>query len=328
MEYRDLGRTGVRVSALGFGCGSIGGLMVRGAGDEQRRAVERAIEAGITYFDTAASYGDGRSEETIGPLLREVGADVYLGTKFRLDPEDVADAPAQIRRHLEESLRRLGTERVDLFQLHNRIGVDVSGNQGALSVEDVVGPVADGLAAVRDAGLTRFIGITGLGETAAVTRVVESGRFDTVQCYVNALNPSAGWPVERAGSQNFDGLLSTAAAAGLGTIAIRVLAAGALTGTPPEARHQNAGDPGSALVSGGTYRSDLERARALRALSDELGVESPAALSYRLVLSLPGLSTALVGASDLSQLEDVLRWAEHGPLSPDAVQRVVGLAAG
>ena len=66
MEYRTLGRTGLRVSALGFGCGSIGGLMVRGQEDEQRRTFERALEAGITYFDTAPSYGDGRSEETLG----------------------------------------------------------------------------------------------------------------------------------------------------------------------------------------------------------------------------------------------------------------------
>ena len=63
MEYRVLGRTGLRVSVLGFGCGGIGGLLVRGDENEQRRTVERALEAGVTYFDTAQAYGDGRSEE-------------------------------------------------------------------------------------------------------------------------------------------------------------------------------------------------------------------------------------------------------------------------
>ena len=83
MQYRTMGRNGPRVSVLGFGCGAIGGLLTKGDQAEQRRTVARALEAGITYFDTAAAYGNGRSEETIGPLLRELKADVVLGTKFR-----------------------------------------------------------------------------------------------------------------------------------------------------------------------------------------------------------------------------------------------------
>ena len=76
MEQRDLGHTGLRVSALGFGCGSIGGLMVRGDPADQRRAVARALDAGITYFDTAAQYGDAidrvymRADSLVGTLLQ------------------------------------------------------------------------------------------------------------------------------------------------------------------------------------------------------------------------------------------------------------------
>ncbi len=66
MEYRVLGRTGIRVSEIGFGCGNVGGLMVRGSHDEQVEAVSRALELGIDYFDTAPSYGDGRSETNLG----------------------------------------------------------------------------------------------------------------------------------------------------------------------------------------------------------------------------------------------------------------------
>ena len=76
MEYRVLGRTGLRVSVLGFGCGAIGGLLVKGAEDEQRRTVTRALEAGITYFDTAQAYGNGRSEEAIGGHLRALKPDL------------------------------------------------------------------------------------------------------------------------------------------------------------------------------------------------------------------------------------------------------------
>ena len=325
MEYRVLGRTGLRVSVLGFGCGGIGGLLVRGAEDEQRRTVERALEAGITYFDTAQAYGEGRSEEAIGGHLRAVRATPVLGTKFRLDRAQLGDAAGEIRRQLEGSLKRLGMERVDLFQLHNRIGRDVVASPDLLTPEEVAGPVADGLDAARAAGLTRFIGITGMGDTDAVHEVVASGRYDTVQCYTNALNPSSAWPVQRPGSQDFSGLIGKAADAGMGTIAIRVLAAGALA--IQEERHANAGDPGSAMIPGAEYSSDLARARALQDVARELGMEGPAELSYRLVISHPGLSTALVGASDLSQFEDALRRVERGPLEPAVVERIVALAA-
>jgi len=323
MEYRVLGRTGLRVSALGFGCGSIGGLLVRGEVSEQRRAVERALAAGINYFDTAVAYGDGRSEEVLGGLLRDLGAEPYVGTKFRVEPDAPTSIPDQIRQSLEGSLARLGMASVDLFQLHNRIGMDPSGAREALPVEMVLGPVAEGLAKVREAGLARYVGITGMGDAAAVQQVVTSGAFDTVQCYVNALNPSAGWPVERAGAQNFDGLIGAARAADVGVVAIRVLAAGALA--LQEQRHANAGDPGAPLVAGSGYADDLGRARDLEALARELGMEGAAELSYRLVLSHPGVSTALVGASDVPQLEDALRRAERGPLDAAMVERIVAL---
>jgi L-galactose dehydrogenase/L-glyceraldehyde 3-phosphate reductase len=324
MEYRALGRTGLRVSVLGFGCGGIGGLLVRGNEDEQRRTVERALDAGITYFDTAPAYGDGRSEEAIGGHLRALNATPVLGTKFRLEREQLSDAAAEIRRQLEASLRRLGMERVDLFQLHNRIGRDVSGSPDLLTPEEVVGPVADGLEQAKAAGLTGFVGITGMGDTDAIHQVILSGRYDTVQCYTNALNPSSGWPVQRTGSQNFAGLIGKAAEAGMGTIAIRVLAAGALA--IQDERHENAGDPGGAMVPGAEYGSDLARAKSLQSIATELGLEGPAELSYRLVISHPGLSTALVGASDLSQFEDALRRVERGPLAPEVVARIVALA--
>ena len=326
MEYRSLGRTGLRVSALGFGCGAIGGLLVKGGADDQRRAVERALEAGINHFDTAVAYGDGKSEEALGAVLRDLRAEPYVSTKFRVDLNDSASIPDQIRRSLEGSLRRLGMERVDLLQLHNRIGSDPSGTREALPVDIVLGPVAEGLAAVRDAGLTGFVGITAMGDTAALHEVIASGAYDTIQSYVNALNPSAAWPVERTGAHNFDGLIDTAAKNNVGVIAIRVLAAGALA--LQEQRHPNAGDPGAPLVSGSGYGDDLTRARDLDALARELGMEGAAELSYRLVLSHRGVSTALVGASDLSQLEDALRRVERGPLEPAVVERVVALAAG
>ena len=264
MERRALGRTGLEVSALGFGCGAVGGLMVRGDPGAQRRAVERALEAGVRYFDTAPGYGDGRSEENLGRVLREIGAaavaerGVVVGTKLRLDPAvaagDGAGVERAVRESLAASLRRLGRERVDLLQLHNRIvegAVAQRGEGGAVTAGQVLGPVADALRAVQAEGLAGQVGITATGEPAAVRRVLEAGFPATAQVYFNALNPSAGWGgVGGGGGQDFEGLIDVAAGQGVGVIVIRPLAAGAVAGEAT--RHANAGNPG-----GGSRRGAL-----------------------------------------------------------------------
>ena len=84
MKYRPFGSTGLNVSEIGFGCGNVGGLMIRGEHGDQVRAVARAMELGINFFDTAPSYGDGQSETNLGRVLKELSADVYVGTKFRI----------------------------------------------------------------------------------------------------------------------------------------------------------------------------------------------------------------------------------------------------
>ena len=82
MEQRPLGKTGLRVSVLGYGCGAIGGLMVKGTATEQDRAIGRAIDQGITYFDTASAYGDGVSESNLGRALKALGAKVIVAPRF------------------------------------------------------------------------------------------------------------------------------------------------------------------------------------------------------------------------------------------------------
>ena len=89
MEYRTLGKAGFEVSALGFGCGNVGGLLVKGERKEMVDTVARAIELGITYFDTAPLYGNGTSEINLGIALKEIGADVRIGTKVGLSVFDM-----------------------------------------------------------------------------------------------------------------------------------------------------------------------------------------------------------------------------------------------
>src|SRR5579859_700127 len=323
MEQRPLGKTGLTVSALGFGCGAVGGLMVGGDPAEQRQAVSRALDAGIAYFDTAASYGDGLSEEHLGAVMRDLGAwsKVVVGTKFRLRPEDLANPAAAVRASLEASLKRLGRDNVDVLHLHNPIALIA--RAGSLEMGTVVHEVAGALQAVIAAGLVGHAGFTGLGETAALREVVLAEPYETVQTYFNALNPSAGFTGHAGGQQDFEGLIDSAARAGRGVIVIRVLAAGAAAATPTRAR--NAGDPGSNLLGGGSYASDLGRAAGLSTLAAELGLEGPVELAIRFGLSKPGVSTVLVGYSSLAQLEEAIRYAERGPLTPDAIQRVLSI---
>src|SRR5690242_2852352 len=124
MEKQTLGRTGVDLSVLGFGCGAVGGLMVRGTAADQQRAVSRALELGITFFDTAPAYGDGASETNLGhalTALRLRSDELFLSTKFTITPSDYGRISEAVTASLEASLRRLGREQVDLLQLHNRI---------------------------------------------------------------------------------------------------------------------------------------------------------------------------------------------------------------
>jgi L-galactose dehydrogenase/L-glyceraldehyde 3-phosphate reductase len=331
MELRPLGKTGLTVSALGFGCGAIGGLMVKGDPDEQERAVARAIEAGIRYFDTAPSYGDGRSEEHLGRVLRALGParteGIVVGTKLRVEASvaagPAAGVAAAMRESVEQSLRRLQRERVHLMQLHNQIASHADPGGRGLTPEQVTGPVADGLRAVRDAGLIEHIGFTATGDPAAVRRVVESGAVESGQFYFNALNPTAGYAgAAEAGRVDFGGVIDVAAARQVGVIVIRSLAAGAVTAS--DVRHVNAGGTGG--VVGERYEDDVRKAQALSALAADMGLDGPVELAMRFAIGKPGVSTVIVGFSSEAQLEDALRWAERGALPADATQQVLALS--
>ena len=193
MEMRTLGRTGVKVSVLGFGCGAVGGMMVKGSLADQERAVARALEAGITFFDTAPMYGNGASETNLGRVLARLKPEIFLATKVTVLPEDKGDIAGAVARSLEASLKRLGRESVDLLQLHNRI--DSAGTDRPLTAETVIQEVAPAMENLKRQGKIRFAGITALGETALLHRVVDSKAFDTAQICFNLLNPSAAGPV-------------------------------------------------------------------------------------------------------------------------------------
>ncbi|HTE85191.1 MAG TPA: aldo/keto reductase [Dehalococcoidia bacterium] len=326
MEYRDLGKTGLKVSALGFGCGSVGGLMVRGEAADQKAAVARALDAGITYFDTAAQYGDGLSEQNLGRVLGELGAwnRVVVGTKAGLRVADRPDLAGALERSLQASLRRLGRDSVDLLQLHSVTFVDGADPGRGLNLSDVLGGVTDGMRQVVQKGLTRHVGFSGLGDAAASHEILAGGSVETMQAYFNVLNPSAGFAGISGDAQDFDGIIDDAAARGVGVIAIRVLAAGAVTGSSKRA--PNAGGTGGTLVRGGEFDLDLKRSAALPGLSKELGCEDTVELAFRFALAKRGIATVLLGFSNQGQLDSALCWAERGPLAAAGVRRIVEAA--
>ncbi len=194
MEKRTFGRSGMRLSILGFGCGAVGGLMVRGDPADQERTVARALEAGVNYFDTAVQYGNGESEKNLGRILKKLKpADAIVGTKVRLPPSDFGRIGEAVAESLSASLQRLGLERVDIFHLHNAI--TTAGGDESLSVGQVLDEVVPAFERLRRQGKVRFLGITAVGDTAALHEVIDARAFDSAQVSYNMLNPSAAMPL-------------------------------------------------------------------------------------------------------------------------------------
>lgn len=322
MKYSVLGRTGLKVSELGFGCGSVGGLLVRGEYPTMRRAVARALELGITYFDTASLYGDGQSEVNLGAVLRELGADPIVGTKVRLEPPDLDRVEAAITESIEASLRRLGRERVDLIQLHNPL-LPRSGPDWAGVTLHHFPAVLRTFEALERQGKVRFWGITGLGETEMLHQAVTAYGFHTVQVVFNLLNPSAGKHVPAGFPyQDYRQLIDRAASRQMGVIAIRVLAGGALSGTPD--RHPVAARSVAPIATERDYAADVAAARRLAFLVEDGTVGSLVEAAIRFALSKPEVSTAMLGISSLEQLEHAVACASHGPLPAEALRRLQG----
>jgi aryl-alcohol dehydrogenase-like predicted oxidoreductase len=316
MEYRTLGRTGLKVSALAFGCGDVGGLMVRGTPAERERGVARALEHGINYLDTAPAYGSGESEKNLGQVLRVLKPAVIVGSKWRLAAPDLADVAGAVARSVETSLARLGLERLDLLHLHNLIGR--VGDERPLGVARVLDAVVPAVRRLQELGKVRFFGITASGETGALHRALSSGAIDTAQVVYNLLNPTGAYEVP-AGfpAQDYDRLLLLAREHGVGTIGIRAVAGGALSGQV--ARHPTAIPSVSPIASGPDYATDVARSRALEPLVAQGHAGSLIEAALRFTITGDAMSTVQIGCSDLAQLDFAAAAINKGPLPPAAL---------
>jgi aryl-alcohol dehydrogenase-like predicted oxidoreductase len=301
MEKRTLGRTGIEVSVL-----SLGGLFVSGidgtAREEAYRAVRRALELGINYVDTAPRYGD--SEEVLGEALKGVSQPYHLSTKVggRPQPFDPQDKDG-LRQSVGESLSLLGCDAVDMVLVHEP---DRPGEfDWWTDIVNVEGPVLDVLDELKAEGKIRF---TGLGGTTAyeLQHLVASGKFDVVLSATNysALFREAQVVIEEAKRQN------------TGVILGSPLQQGAL------ARRFD-----DEIEHGAHWLNPFRRAqfKAFYAFLDEIDMPIHE-LGLRFAISNPDVSTVLVGARSVAEVESSVEAAEKGALPADVLGRLQEIA--
>ena len=327
MQYRPLGRTGIQVSEIGFGCGPGAGLMVYGTPEEQAAAVRHAYDAGITYFDTAPIYGDYVSEENLGRALKRAGIRPHIATKVALELADLDDIPRAVRQSVEGSLRRLGVDTVTSVQLHNRVGAQRAarpdiGVGAQLTPRDVLDPVLETLQQLRTEGKTQALGCCAWGgEYASIARVLESGAFDTVLVGYSILNPTSGRkPPAGFEGRDFGNIMQVAADHGTSAVVIRVLEGGALTGALQP-------HPASGLARQANRNSEFarnaSRAQALKFLAREGQTMTQAAIRY--ALGDPRVNVVLVGFSTRDQIDEVAAASNGVRLTEEDLARIEDL---
>lgn len=306
MQPRPLGRTGLRVSEIGFGAWGIGGTLWIGArDDESLRALHRAVDLGVNLIDTALVYGLGRSEELVGKLVRERSETLYVATKVPPRnqlwpaasgvPVSQVFPAAHVQASAEKSLRNLGLPVIDLLQLHVwRDEYLDEGDDWRRVLEDL-----------KTSGKVRFLGVSiNDHDPGTALRAVRSGLFDAVQVIYNIFDQSPQAELFPLCQQH-----------GVGVLARVPLDEGGLTGTITPDTTFPAGDFRNLYFAGDRLREVYERAQALTAL---LGGEATtlAELALRFCLAHDAVSTVIPGMRRLTTVEANAAVSDGRRLSP------------
>jgi len=222
---RVLGKTGVRVSIVAFGSGSR--FLMYKDEDKALEAVNRALDLGINYMDTAYGYGDGKSEERIGKVMKTRRKGVFVATKINKRSGDEA------MRVLEGSLKRLQVDQIDLIHVHSLT------DEADLAAVEAKGGVLETLLKLRDQKVTRFIGITSHTNPVVLAQALERHDFDCTQMALNAAmvgmkNGADGMVINEAMKPSFQTIaLPVANRKKMGVIAMKVFAQEGLLGQAP-----------------------------------------------------------------------------------------------
>jgi aryl-alcohol dehydrogenase-like predicted oxidoreductase len=249
-------------------------------------------------------------------------SNAFVGTKVRLPASEFGRIAEAVTESLDGSLARLQMDHVDIFHLHNAITVNGGGD--TLSATQVLNEVVPAFEILRKAGKTRFLGITAVGETAALLRVVDAEKFDSAQVSYNMLNPSAGEALpEGYPAQDYGRIFDHTQKARVGVVGIRVIAGGALSGS--DHRHPIASPPPEPIGTASNYAADVTRARQLMPLVTEGYAASLPEAATRFAITHPAMGTILVGMATVDEFEGALAAVQKGPLPAAALTRLAEL---
>ena len=320
MKNIKLGRTDLNVSEVVLGGGWVGGLFIDPSYEVMEKALEISIESGINWIDTAETYSEGQSEKNIGDLLSAlpVKDKFYISSKARLDPKSSESFGSQIDRKLDNSLKRLKTDKLDLYQLHNKItfeeGVETLTSAQILEKNGV----CDIMEKIKEDSRVDHIGLTALGDTKPIRDVVNTGCFDTAQIYYNLLNPTATFKEKGIwNDQDFSNLVSDCQTQNMGILGIRVFAAGLLA---TDIRH------GREIPV--THMIDIkEEERRVQRIYKVVGQTygNRAQLAVRYGLSAESLHCTVLGLATLEHLQNAIQAVEMGPLPKGVLEKILEL---
>jgi len=313
MKKNKLGRTNLEVSEIALGGGWVGGLFIDADYKVMERAIELALESGINWIDTAESYSEGVSEKNIGLLLACLKKEkkLFVSSKARLDPQSSETFESQIDRKLDNSLKRLKLDRINLYQLHNKIKIEKayeSLTEGEILSTNGVGDI---MLKLKEDGRVENIGITALGDTKPIKNVLKTGCFDTAQIYYNLLNPTAELKeISSWNDQDFSGLIPECEKQNMGILGIRLFAAGLLASHVRHGREI----PVTHVID----RKEEERRvkKIFQLAGEKYGNRAQFALRYG--LSSNKIQSLIVGMASLEHLENSIQAVKMGPL-PDSL---------
>ncbi len=306
MRTRELGKTGLQVSEIGFGAWAIGGGMWGGPRDrDSRAALKRAYELGVNFIDTAAVYGNGHSERLVGEFLK-AHPEVAVATKVppksgrwpaRPGAVSKENFPADwIVRSCERSLDNLGRGHIDLLQLHNWA-------DSFLDDDDWY----QGMAKLREAGKIRFIGVSlNSHDPASALRLVRSGQVDALQVFYNIFDQSPE-----------DELFAACLEHKVGILARVPFDEGSLTGKLREDTTFPEGDFRVQYFGGELLKQTVQRVEAMRPIVEDAAASMPRG-ALRFCLSHPAVSSVIPGIRNIKQAEENCSASDDGPL-PAAV---------
>ena len=311
MEYRELGRTGWKVSAISFGAWAIGGSWGSVDDNDSLAALNKSIDLGVNFIDTADVYGDGRSERLIGRLLKERREHIYVATKAgrRLNPHDAAGYNrANLNAFVERSLKNLGTGTLDLLQLH-------CPPTQVFYMPETFGVLND----LVKAGKLRFYGVS-VEKVEEALKAIEFPNVQTVQIVFNMFRQR---PAEL--------FFTEAVKRKIGILARVPLASGMLSGKLKSTSsfeaddHRSFNRNGEAFDRGETFagvdfETGLQAVEEIRALLPA-GWNMPQ-FALRWILMFPAVTCAIPGAKNPIQAEDNIRAAALPPIDPLTMQKI------